>query len=52
MIKVVTLTMYYKRDSKLIFLIVIGVVSILSTFAQTLWLKNDLENLEKRTLKK
>ncbi len=44
--------MYQKNHTKLKFLIAMSFVSMLSTFLQTIWLKSDLENLEKRIFNK
>ncbi len=44
--------MYQKINNKLSFILIMGFVSMLATFAQTLWLRNTLEDLEKRITKK
>lgn len=44
--------MYQKTSNKLNFILIMGFVSMLAAFAQTLWLRNTLEDLEKRITKK
>jgi hypothetical protein len=43
--------MYQKINNKLSFILIMGFVSMLAAFAQTLWLRNILEDLEKRIVK-
>lgn len=44
--------MYQKINNKLSFILIMGFVSMLAAFAQTLWLRNALEDLERRITKK
>lgn len=39
--------MYQKTNNKLSFILIMGFVSLLAAFAQTLWLRNTLEDFEK-----
>lgn len=40
--------MYRKADNKLSFILIMGLVSLLAAFVQTLWLRNILGDLGKR----
>ncbi|MDR7247128.1 hypothetical protein J2W47_006311 [Priestia megaterium] len=44
--------MYRKANNKLSFILIMGLVSLLAAFAQTLWLRNTLDDLGKRIFKK
>lgn len=44
--------MHQKINNKLSFILIMGFVSLLAAFAQTLWLRNTLEDLERRIIKK
>ncbi len=44
--------MYRKTNNMLIFILIMGLVSLLAAFAQTLWLRNILKGLEQQILKK
>jgi len=44
--------MYQKINNKLNFILIMGFVSMLAALAQTFWLRNALEDLERRIIKK
>ncbi|MDP9580288.1 UNVERIFIED_ORG: hypothetical protein J2X74_006180 [Bacillus sp. 1751] len=44
--------MYQKTNNKLSFILIMGFISMIAAFAQTLWLRNTLEDLERRITKK
>ncbi len=44
--------MYQKINNKLSFILIMGFVSMLAAFAQTIWLRKTLGDLEKRITRK